>query len=152
MNSVIGALFIYAVVLVMTRLSGRRTLAQVTVFDLVLVLLIAETGQQAMVGDDPSLTNSVVLMATLILTDVLLSLAKKRSPRLHRLIDGVPTVLVRNGRPDAEALRMARVSEEDILEAARSHHGLRRMDEVDFAVLESSGTISIIPVRSSQSG
>lgn len=147
MDTVIGALCVYTLVLVMTRLSGRRTLAQVSVFDLVLVLLVAETAQDAMVGDDPSFTNAAILMGTLILSDVLLSLAKGRSRWLHRVIDGVPTVLVRNGTVDAEALRLSRVSREDILEAARVQQGLRRMEEVDFAILETSGTISILPVR-----
>ena len=78
MDTVIRALAVYAAILIMTRISGRRTLSQVTVFDLVLVLLIAETAQNALVGQDGSLTNAIVLMATLILTDVVLSLAKSR--------------------------------------------------------------------------
>lgn len=145
METVLRALAIYALVLIMTRMSGRRTLAQVTVFDLVLVLLLAETAQNALVGDDPSLVNVMLLMATLIMADVGLSVAKARSAWLHRMIDGVPTVLVRGGHIDPDAMRRARVSREDILEAARLQQGLRRMEEIDIAVLETCGAISIVP-------
>lgn len=145
METVLRALAIYAAILIMTRISGRRTLSQVTVFDFVLVLLIAETAQNALVGDDGSMTNAVLLIATLILTDVLLSLAKSKAHWLNLMIDGAPTVLVRNGEIEHTAMRRARVSVDDILQCARTQHGLSRMEDVSDAVLETSGTISIIP-------
>ena len=147
MDSVLSALAIYAAILIMTRISGRRTLANVTVFDFVLVLLIAETAQNALVGADGSLTNAIVLIATLILTDVILSLAKARAHWLDLLIDGAPTVLVRNGVIEHEAMRRSRVSLDDIMQCARGQHGLSRFEEVSDVVLETSGTISIIPKR-----
>ena len=147
METVLRALAIYLALLVMTRISGRRTLSQVTVFDFVLVLLIAETSQNALVGPDGSLTNAVVLVATLILTDVGLSVAKARARWIALLIDGAPTVLIRNGTIEAAAMTRARVSIDDILQCARVQHGLLRIEEVAYAVLETSGTISIIPQR-----
>ena len=145
MDTVIRALAVYAAILIMTRISGRRTLSQVTVFDFVLVLLIAETAQNALVGQDGSLTNAVVLMATLILTDVVLSLAKSRVRWMNLLIDGAPTVLIRAGTVDEDAMRRSRVDLGDILQSARMQHGLARLDQISDAVLETSGTISIIP-------
>jgi len=152
MESVIRGVAIYLLLLFMTRLSGRRTLAQITPFDLVLVLLIAQATQQALVGDDFSVVNAIVLMITLVGTDVLLSFAKIRSARLATWLDGTPTVLMSRGRPDAEALRRARVGIADILEAARVQHGLARLDDIDAAVLEVSGAISIIPREQGQEG
>lgn len=147
MDTVIRALAVYAAILILTRISGRRTLSQVTVFDFVLVLLIAETAQNALVGEDGSLTNAVVLMATLIFTDVVLSLAKSRIGWINLLIDGAPTVLIRDGVPDDKAMKCARVDIGDIMQSARMQHGLARLDQVSHAVLETSGTISVIPFK-----
>lgn len=152
METVFRALAIYGVILIMTRISGRRTLSDVTVFDFVLVLLIAETAQNALIGTDGSLTNTIVLIATLILTDVVLSLAKSRASWLNLIIDGAPTVLIRGGQLEQEAMRMSRVSVEDILQCARMQHGLANLSEVSDAVLETSGTISIIPRRDVETG
>jgi uncharacterized membrane protein YcaP (DUF421 family) len=152
METVFRALAIYGVILIMTRISGRRTLSDVTVFDFVLVLLIAETAQNALIGTDGSLTNTIVLIATLILTDVVLSLAKSRANWLNLIIDGAPTVLIRGGQLEREAMRMSRVSVEDILQCARMQHGLANLSEVSDAVLETSGTISIIPRRDVETG
>ncbi|RQP04555.1 DUF421 domain-containing protein [Paracoccus sp. MA] len=145
MDSVIRGIAIYLVLLAMTRLSGRRTLAQTTPFDFVLLLIIAETTQQALLGDDFSIVNAVVLMITLVTVDVILSFAKMRSARLALWLDGTPTVLMSRGEIDREALTRARVSPADILEAARVQHGLATLREIDAAVLEISGAISIIP-------
>lgn len=145
MDSVIRGIAIYLILLAMTRLSGRRTLAQTTPFDFVLLLIIAETTQQALLGDDFSIVNAAVLMVTLVTVDVILSFAKLQSARLATWLDGTPTVLMSRGKLDTDALRRARVSVTDILEAARVQHGLAKLDQIEAAVLEISGAISIMP-------
>lgn len=145
MDSVIRAVSLYLVLLVVTRFAGRRTLAQVTVFDFVLLLIIAETTDQALLGDDFSLTNAAIVIVTLALTDVILSYAKAWSPALGLAIDGTPTVLMSGGELDTHALRRARVDVSDILQSAREKQGLKRLDQIDCAVLEMGGAISIIP-------
>ncbi|MCZ0960986.1 DUF421 domain-containing protein [Paracoccus benzoatiresistens] len=145
MDSVIRGIAVYFLLLIATRLSGRRTLAQMTPFDFVLLLIIAETTQQALLGDDFSITNAAILILTLFGTDVLLAYVKSRSERAGSILDGNPTVLISSGKMDEEAMRRARVGVGDLLEAARSQHGLKTLDEIDAAVLEVSGGISIIP-------
>ncbi|ALA19192.1 MULTISPECIES: DUF421 domain-containing protein [unclassified Chelatococcus] len=145
METVLRGIAIYFVLLIVLRLSGRRSLAQATPFDFVLLLIIAETTQQALLGDDFSMINAVLLIITLFTTDVALSYVKQWSPRAALLMDGTPTVLISRGQPDAEALRRARVSVEDVLEAARQKHGLQRLEEIEFAILEPSGSLSIVP-------
>lgn len=145
MESVLSALVVYAVILLMTRISGRRTLSQVTVFDFVLVLLIADTSQNVLVGTDGSVTNAIVLIAVLILTDVVLTLTKSRFRWINLLVDGAPTVLIREGVADRNAMTQSRVGMEDILQSARMQHGILREDEIGWAVLETSGNISIVP-------
>jgi uncharacterized membrane protein YcaP (DUF421 family) len=144
MDAVIRGLAIYFVLLVIVRLSGRRTLAQMTPFDLIIVLVISETTQQAMLGDDFSITNAIILILTLFTTDIALSYVKRWSPKVAHTIDGVPTMLVVDGHYDERALKGCRLEKEDIMEAARSQQGVERVSEIKFAILEVSGAISVI--------
>lgn len=116
-----------------------------TNFDLLLLLLTGEATQQGLLGNDYSLTNAFLVILTLIGLDVSLSLWKQRSPQLEKLVDGVPMVIVEDGRPLKDRMDKARVDESDILTAARVLQGLERMDQIKYAVLERSGGISIIP-------
>lgn len=145
MDSVLRGAAIYLLVLVIVRISGRRTLAELTPFDFVLLLIVAETTQQALLGDDFSITNAAVLIVTLFLIDIVLSHFKSRVPRLARILDGVPTVLVRDGKIDRHAIERSRVSEDDILVAGRKQHGLENMGDIKHAVLETDSGISVIP-------
>lgn len=145
MESILRGVAIYAILLVIVRLSGRRTLAQMTAFDFVLLLIIAETTQQALLGDDFSLANAVLLILTLFTTDIVLSYVKQWMPSAAKWIDGVPTVLISRGKLDKRAMQRARVAVEDILDAAREQHGLERLDQIKSAVLEVGGHLSIIP-------
>ncbi|MBB3391833.1 uncharacterized membrane protein YcaP (DUF421 family) [Rhizobium sp. BK275] len=145
MDAVVRGIAIYFTLLVIIRLSGRRTLAQMTPFDLVIVLVISETTQQAMLGDDFSITNSVLLILTLFTTDIALSYLKRRSRWTARLIDGAPTVLVTNGVYDEAALTGARLQRDDVMQAARTQQGIESVKDIRFAILEVSGNISIIP-------
>jgi uncharacterized membrane protein YcaP (DUF421 family) len=145
MDSVLRGVAIYFILLVILRVSGRRTLGQMTTFDFVLLLIIAETTQQALLGEDFSLTNAGLLIVTLIAVDIALSLLRERWPRLDRLIEGLPLILVEDGRPIKERVDKSRVGEEDIVAAARESQGIERMEQIKYAVLERNGGISIIP-------
>jgi uncharacterized membrane protein YcaP (DUF421 family) len=147
MDVVVRGLCIYFFLLIVMRLSGRRTLGESTTFDFVLMLIIAETTQQALLGDDYSITTAIILITTLTGADILLSLVKCRWPRAERIIDGLPLVVVDEGRPLPDRMRRSRIDEEDILAAARKIQGLERMDQIKYAVLEPNGGISIIPKR-----
>lgn len=145
METVIRGAAIYFVLLIALRLSGRRTVAQMTPFDLVLLLIIAETTQQALLGDDFSLINAALLIVVLFSLDIALSYVKQWAPSLGRIIDGTPTVLISDGKPDLRAFARARVSLEDVLTTARVEQGLERLDQIKSAVLEADGALSIIP-------
>lgn len=145
MESVIRGAAIYLIILIIVRMSGKRTLAEVTVFDFVLILIVAETTQEAMVGDDMSIVNCALLIITLVLMDIGLSYLKEYSSVASKLLDGTPTLLVANGKEDRRALKKARVDREEIMAAARFQKGLERFDQIKHAVLEVDGDISIIP-------
>ena len=145
MDAVVRGAAVYLMLLVIFRLAGRRTLAQMTSFDLILLLIISEATQNAMIGDDFSFTNGALVVLTLIGLDVLLSHVKRWSPAAEIWLDGRPTIIVEQGRPNYEIMNRARVDEKDVLAAARETQGLERMDQIKYAVLETSGGISIIP-------
>lgn len=145
MEPVIRAVVIYLVVLIFIRLSGRRTMAELTVFDFVLLLIISEATQQGMIRDDFSMTNAVVVILSLILADVILSLVRQKWHAVDRWFEGVPMVLIDDGKLLKDRLDRSRVDENDILEAARRLRGLENMSQIKYAVLEKDGNISIIP-------
>lgn len=147
MDAIIRAATVYGFVLVLTRLAGRRALAQLTTFDFILLLIISEAVQQAMIGDDFSVTNAFLVVTTLIGLDILFTYFKLRFPRLEKWIDGLPLIIVEDGRLLRDRMARARIDEEDILESARRQHGLESIDQIKYAVLERSGGISIVPRR-----
>ena len=147
MDAVLRGLTVYVFLLVIFRVSGRRTLSQVTTFDFVLLLIIAETTQQALLGDDYSITNAVLLIVTLMGIDILLSVLKQVSPSADKLLEGVPVVIVEHGEPLLERMNKSRVDIDDVLSAARELQGLERMDQIKYAVLERNGGITIIPTK-----
>lgn len=145
MDAVMRAMIVYGALLLIFRIAGRRTMAQMTNFDFILLLIISESVQNAMIGTDYSLTNGLLVVLTLVSLDILLSLWKRRAPAIERWLDGLPTVIVEKGRPLRDRMAWARVDDEDILQAAREKQGLQRMDQISYAVLEVSGGISIVP-------
>jgi uncharacterized membrane protein YcaP (DUF421 family) len=145
MESVVRALVVYLFLLVVFRVAGKRTLSEATAFDLVLLLIISETTQQAMVDSDHSMTNCGVLVLTLVGADLILSLLKTWLPAIDPILDGTAVILLRDGRLIEERMNAERVGTDDILEAAREQQGLERLDQVKLAVLERSGQISIVP-------
>ncbi|MHC8350773.1 DUF421 domain-containing protein [Pseudomonas sp. RT4P38] len=144
MDSVLRAAAMYLALMVLFKIAGRRSLAELTTFDFLLLMIIGEATQQALLGDDFSLTNSMLVIVTLIVIDVGLSLLKQRSQWISQLIDGGPTIIVENGKFLHKRLRHARLIEADIMEAARSSQGIETLDQIKFAILERNGKISVI--------
>ena len=146
-ESVARAAGVYLFLLVVFRISGRRTLAQVTNFDLVLVLIIGDATQQALVGSDYTLTSSLVVISTLVLMDIALGQAKQRWHVVDVIVDGLPLPLMIKGEARKDQMASEGVTIDDVLTAAREAHGIARLDQVDSAVLEQSGGISIVRKR-----
>ncbi|MGN8144841.1 DUF421 domain-containing protein [Pseudomonas sp. 22105] len=145
MDSVLRAAVMYGALMELLKIAGRRSLADLTTFDFVLLMVIGEATQQALLGDDFSLTNAVLVIVTLIAIDVGFSLLKQRSGWVSRLIDGEPTIIVENGKLLHRRLRHARLIEADVMEAARSSQGIERIEQIKFAIIERNGKISVIP-------
>src|SRR5687768_8812751 len=98
MESLLRAAFVYALMLLLFRVVGRRTLGQLTNFDFVLLLIISECTQNALISTDYSLTNAFISVVTILSLDILLSLLKQKSPLIERVAEGLPYVIVDHGK------------------------------------------------------
>ena len=147
MEAIIKAVSVYLVLMVLFRFSGKRTLAEITPFDLVLLLIISEAVQQALVDSDNSMMHAFLLITTLVALNVLMSEIKLRWRAADRVLDGTPLLIVENGRPLEAHMRKERVDVNDVLDSARESHGLESLEQIRYAVLERNGRISIIPTE-----
>jgi uncharacterized membrane protein YcaP (DUF421 family) len=134
---------VYIALLLGFRLAGKREMGQMTPFDLVVILLIANAVQNAMVGPDTSVLGGLIAAAVLLTGNYALAAARDRVPWLRRAIEGEPTLLVRDGKFDHESMRREDVDEEEVMMAMREH-GINDVKDVRLAVLETDGSISIV--------
>jgi uncharacterized membrane protein YcaP (DUF421 family) len=140
---VVRSVVIYLGLLIALRLFGKREVGQFTLYDLVLVLLVANSVQPAVTGPDSSLAGGLVIIITLVVVNFGVA-QLDRNPRFHHLFSPAPTVIVQDGQCLAHCLRREGISQEEV-EMAMREHGIGQLSEVKLAVLESDGSISIVP-------
>jgi len=145
MDAVLRAVAIYLVLMLIFRLTGKRTIAQLTPFDFVIILIVGGATQQALLGENFSVTYAALVIATLVLLERLADLLSSRFPLLKRMTESVPVVLVEDGRSLPDVMKREQITTEDVMSSARLNQGLERMDQIRWAVLETSGGISIVP-------
>jgi uncharacterized membrane protein YcaP (DUF421 family) len=147
METVLRTIAVYLILLVLIRLTGRRTLAQFTAFDFLVLLIIGGSTQRALLGQDYSVINAMLVVVTLLTMDIVFSLLGRDSLLFSKLVNGVPMILVEEGRLLRARLRKARLTEDQVLAAARRTQGIYRLEDIKYAILEASGEISVIPMR-----
>lgn len=147
---VLRAVAVYAVLLVLIRLSGKRTMGQFTPFDMLLIVLLGNAVQNSLLGKDTSLGGGLLLAATLIALNWCVAFVTSRSQHVEKLVEGVPVVLARDGQLFRSVLRRELVSEDDFNEALRQN-GQMTLTDVRIALLETNGSISVVP-RDSDGG
>jgi uncharacterized membrane protein YcaP (DUF421 family) len=136
---------IYLVILIGLRLAGKREVGQLTVFDLVVLLLIANAVQNAMVGPDTSLIGGIIAAAVLLIVNMILARLRLKWPRLRHWVEGTPTLLVLHGETITRHMQQEGMDEETLLAALREH-GILDLSDVEMAVLETDGSISVVPI------
>ena len=141
---IVRSVIVYLALVVALRLFGKREIGQFTLFDLVLVLLVANAVQPAMTGPDTSLGGGLLIIATLVLTNRVLAEARRRAPFLRVVLESPATTIARDGRWLDEPVQREELDAED-LESALREHGISSVDEVALAVLEPDGSISVVP-------
>ncbi len=135
---------VYALFLAALRIFGKREVGQFTLFDLALVLLVANALQPAITGADQSIPGAAIIIVTIFVLNGLVSAARQRVPWVRRLLEFQPTVIGRRGEWLTEALDKEGLDTDD-LDAALREHGLDSIKEMKLAVLEQDGSISIVP-------
>ena len=145
MDLVIRAATMYALLFGVLRIAGKRSMADLTPFNFILLLMVSEATQQALLGNDFSITTAAVVVVTLVGIDIVLSGFKQRFPRFSQWMEGSPLIILDHGKPLIERMRKVQIDEADILQEARRSQGLERLDQIKYAVLEKNGGITIIP-------
>ena len=143
---VLRACAIYVLVMVLVRVSGKRAVGQFTPFDLVLLILIGNAVQNGINGGDDSLTGAAIMATTLIALNYGIAFVTSRNRKVEKFVEGVPVVLARNGKLFDGVLRRELVSREDFREALRMN-GVEDVSEVELALLETNGSISVVKKR-----
>ncbi|MEN1956123.1 YetF domain-containing protein [Luteimonas sp. MJ204] len=141
---VLRAVIVYFILLLMLRVSGKRTVGQFTPFDLLVVILLGTAVQNSLIGEDVSLLGGLILAVTLIGCNWLVGFVTARSERLDRLIEGSPVLLARDGELFTRVLRAEGLSRPDIDEALRDN-GLSDIADAVLVTLEVDGTITVVP-------
>lgn len=145
MNPVIRGVAVYLFLFILLRIMGKRSLSETTTFDFVVLLIISEVTQQAMIDSDNSLTAAGILIGTLLGMDLLFTLLKKPFNLWEKVVEGTPLIIVDNGKPLKKRMDKTKVDEGDVMQSARFNWGIEKMEQIKYAVLEKDGSISIIP-------
>lgn len=143
---VLRAITVYAVLLTLVRVTGKRSVSQTTPFDMVLIVLLGTAVQNSLIGEDISLFGGLLLAATLITMNYVVGWISARSRRVQCVMEGEPVLLARNGEVFARVLRRQNLSPGDFEEAMR-RNGIREHAEIECAWLESDGSITLLKRR-----
>jgi uncharacterized membrane protein YcaP (DUF421 family) len=146
MDIVIRATAVYALLWLVLRVSGKREVTQLTAFEMILLITLGDLISQTVLQEDLSFTGGALAVATFTLLSILVSWLSWRFAGSRKLLEGEPTVLIKDGSIDDTVLRYERLPIDDVLAAAREH-GVRDLAEIDLMVLEADGTFSIFTRR-----
>ncbi len=138
---------IYLFLVAGLRLLGKRELGQMNIYDLVLLIVIANAVQNAMVGNDTSLGGGIIAAITLLVFNRSFAALMERSPKLEKFMVGEPTLIVNDGQIIADKMKREGVTRDQLMAALREH-GMEKVDEAHMCVLEVDGTISVVPQSS----
>ena len=140
---VVSSVSVYIFIVGAIRLSGKKELAQLSVVDLVFILLISNAVQNAMVGTDSSLGGGIVAATSLFTVNYVFKRIMYRFPKFNKLVQGESLLLIYNGKLNRENMTEAKISIKEIMEIIREH-GVAVLEQVDVAVLEVDGNVSVM--------
>jgi uncharacterized membrane protein YcaP (DUF421 family) len=142
-EKVVRPFLVYLILLVIFRIANKRDMAQATLFDFLIILLISNVVQNAMIGDDDSILGATAGAVTLIFLSGIFNFVTARSRKARNILEGQPVLLVRQGKINDEMMKRQKITRNDLLSAIRKQ-GIGRMSDVAFAILEIDGSISVI--------
>lgn len=147
MSSYVDIIFrsiaVYVFMLLAIRITGKKELSQLNTGDVVLILLISNSVQNAMVGSDTSLQGGLMAAASLFILNYALKRWAYKNEKIRRILNDKPQILIHNGKPDFDQLSRLRISSDEMEEAMRLH-GVEHYKDIKLAMLETDGNISIV--------
>jgi len=143
MDIVLRGCVIFVFLYVLMRVIGRRELSSLEPFDLILLVVLGDAVQQGLTQDDYSLTGAILAIGTIAMLQLAVSFTNFKFPKLRSILDGEPIVVVQDGKPIDKNLRRERVTLDDLAAAMRKQ-GIGSLDDVQWAVMETSGIISFL--------
>jgi uncharacterized membrane protein YcaP (DUF421 family) len=143
MDLAIRSFVIFWFIFLLTRVIGRRELSSLEPFDLILLIVLGDSVQQGLTQDDYSVTGALIVVSTIAVLQVVVSYASFRVPALRPVLDGNPIVIVEDGKAIERNLKRERLNLEELMEEARLQQ-IGSLDEIQWAVLETSGNISFV--------
>jgi uncharacterized membrane protein YcaP (DUF421 family) len=142
----IRAVAVYVFLLVAIRIFGRRELGQLTAFDIIVLLTLSNILQNSMIGNDNSVTGGMIGAGVLLSANLILAFVVSRRPRVERIVEGEPRILIHDGQIRRDQMRKEQLTEQDLLSAVH-REGIERIEDVHLAISEPNGMISVIPRR-----
>jgi uncharacterized membrane protein YcaP (DUF421 family) len=142
----IRAVAVYVFLLVAIRIFGRRELGQLTAFDIIVLLTLSNILQNSMIGNDNSVTGGMIGAGVLLSANLILAFVVSRRPRVERIVEGEPRILIHDGVIRRDQMRKEQLTEQDLLSAVH-REGIERIEDVHLAISEPNGMISVIPRR-----
>lgn len=146
LSAVIRAIVGYYFLVIMMRIAGRRPGKQITPVEFILVFFCGGLILTTTVADDRSLTNALSQIVAIALAHYMMVLLRRKSPAFGKLVDGTPLVLLEKGRWRSSTMTQMQIADDDVMAMARDK-GLERLEQIEYAVLERNGEISIIPAE-----
>ena len=144
MDIALRAIAIFFFIFLLTRVLGKRELSSLEPFDLIVLIVLGDAVQQGLTQDDYSVTGAIIAVSTLAVLQVLTSYVSFRFPRMRPLLEGDPVVVIQDGKPIEHNLRRERLTIEEVAAEARQTAQIDSLDKVQWAVVETNGTISFI--------
>nr|WP_206701339.1 DUF421 domain-containing protein [Cytobacillus firmus] len=148
---VVRTLFLYAVILLIFRLMGKREIGELSILDLVVYIMIAELAVVAIETPDSNIFKNVLPMLLLMVVQIVLAIFSLKSKKFRDVVDGKPTIIINKGKIDENAMRKQRYNFDDLLLQLREKD-IAKISDVEFAILESSGTLSVFERKGSKDG
>ncbi|MBY6051076.1 DUF421 domain-containing protein [Cytobacillus firmus] len=148
---VVRTLFLYAVILLIFRLMGKREIGELSILDLVVYIMIAELAVVAIETPDSNIFKNVLPMLLLMVVQIVLAIFSLKSKTFRDVVDGKPTIIINKGKIDENAMRKQRYNFDDLLLQLREKD-IAKISDVEFAILESSGTLSVFERKGSKDG
>jgi len=144
LTTLIKTVIIYIVLTIIMRLMGKRQLGELDVGELVITILLSEIASLPITNPERNLLDAIIPISTLALLEILTSTLILKSPQVKKFLSSKPSVIIAHGRIDKKAMKKVRISIEDLISQIRQN-GIYDLEEVDYAILEENGKMSIIP-------